>query len=152
MRVSIWWFLKTGLSAGLILYALATLLLRPLYPPLFAAPDLAGQATAILGGCIHLWHYAILKRNLLNLQNPKTLVTRGGLFSRIRHPMYLGDLLLMLGFFLLTRDWVALVLAIGGLFSLGRLCRAEDRRLAGLFPKEHAEWKKGTKTLIPWIW
>jgi protein-S-isoprenylcysteine O-methyltransferase Ste14 len=152
MRISIWWFLKTGLAAALIAYVLAALLIRPLYPPLFIAPLFVGQALAILGGCIHLWHYAILKRSLTNLRSPQTLVTRGGLFARVRHPMYLGDSLLIAGFFLIESDWVALLIALSALISLTRLCKSEDRRLASLFPEEHKEWKKRTRRLIPLIW
>ena len=153
MRVSIWWVLKTGLAAGLIFYVLATLLLRrPLYPPLFDTTLIVGQLIAIVGGGLHLWHYALLKSETAKLASPHRLVTRGGLFSRVRHPMYLGDLLLMLGFFLLGRDWIALALMLGGLASLVRLCVAEDRRSADLFPEEHAEWKSRTRLLLPYIW
>ena len=95
-------------------------------------------------------HYAsdMQKHMWLQLQ-PGALMT-GGLWSRVRNPNYLGELLIYLGFGLLAMHWLPIVLlaAFVIVYWLPRM-RAKDRSLAAYagFP----EYKRRTRLLVPWI-
>jgi protein-S-isoprenylcysteine O-methyltransferase Ste14 len=146
------WALKVLGTLALILYAIAMAMFgRTLFPPLVPRPLAPASLLILIGAALELGHYAILKRKAGNLKKPPLLVREGGLYGRARHPMYLGDMAMILGFFLLTADWIAFLIALVALLAATRLAALEDQALALRFPEEHAEWKSRTGRLIPRI-
>lgn len=69
--------------------------------------------------------------------NKKKLVVSWGAYSRVRHPLYLGSLLILLGFCLMSGSWIATACA-GGMFLALYLpvIRAEERLLASQFGEQ----------------
>jgi len=74
----------------------------------------------------------------------------GGIYSAVRHPMYLGLLLLGLGICLdgPAGGWVAFALLFVSLISKISI---EEKSLAQAYP-EWESYRSGTKKLIPGIW
>jgi len=138
------WWLKVGLE----LLLLGAWILGSLSDPARHTPIL-GTLLILSGGALQVVHYGILKRRSPRLEPPRALVTRGGLFPWVRHPMYLGDLILLLGLGIaLTTPWAAGLTAVG-MGSVVMLARHEDRRLARRFPEPHRSWSRRAGLLGP---
>lgn len=148
-KLSIWWWLKLGLNSSLILLVICLGFTGRMV--VSSSGFIFGQLLVILGAVINLYHYAILKRAAGGLQHPGQLVTRGGLLPWVRHPMYLGEMLLIIGLVLMAWHWIALLLALCSIIFMVILCRSEDDAMGRLFPDEHAIWKKKSRMLIPFV-
>ena len=75
-----------------------------------------------------------------------------GIYATIRHPSYLGLLMTAVGWVLVFRSGVGLIIA--ALFVpiiLGRI-RAEERLLAVQFGAEYDAYRKRTSRLIPGVY
>ncbi len=105
---------------------------------------LLGRAVVVLGGAVHLYHFWLLKRSNSTLDPPQQLVTSGGLFPWVRHPMYLGDGLVMLGFAILCPSWLSAGCLLLGLLALAHQRRAEEGRLADLFGEAFEAYRRGS--------
>ena len=77
---------------------------------------------------------------------------RHGPYARVRHPIYLGMLLFLLGLAVALGHWVQLVVALP-LFLVGTSIRTklEDRLLEDQFGKEFEVYARTTPALIPRI-
>lgn len=141
--ISPFWVAKVVLSLCLVGWAVAGLVAQPGRTPF------AGQALAVAGATVSLLHYLILKRRAGALGAPATLVTTGGLFRWIRHPMYLGDLALGAGCAMLgphPGGWLLWVLFAA--VTTGA-ARAEDAMTMRRFGAGFAGWKARTGLLLP---
>ena len=79
------------------------------------------------------------------------LITQG-VFSRIRHPLYLGRNLRSFGFALFFSSlWGALLMAFSGLGFLIRI-HVEEKMLLEEFGDDYREYQKRTKKLIPYVY
>jgi len=76
-----------------------------------------------------------------------------GLFHYSRHVNYFGDLLLFIGFAVLTRQiWAGIVPLIMGLNFVLILIPAQDTYLASRYGAEFNEYARSTKKLIPMVY
>lgn len=146
-----WWKIKVGFGLFLIayitwasLYGGHTVLIPVLY-------ELA-LAVIIFGVAIHLYHYCILKKNNPQLQHPDQLITQGGFFSLIRHPMYLGDVIFYGGLMMIHADLPALALFAAGSFAVMRQVEVEEKELARQFEKEYTAWEEKTARILPLLY
>lgn len=149
--VSIWWWLKVSLNLFLVSYAV--------YLGIFEeavwrqGPLLwGGQLLTLLGAAVNLSHFMLLKRDAKCFNEPEHLLTDAGLFQLIRHPMYLGELILVLGIVIIAFNWLSLLLYCLSILAMAFLCRVEDRMLAKQFGKAHAQWAQNTKLLLPFFY
>lgn len=108
-----------------------------------------GQLLIVGGAAIELWHFAILRRASPSLGSPARLVSGRGLFRWIRHPMYLGDAVMVLGALWIAMDAVSAALAAGFALSVALLARDEDRMLEARFGAEFRAWAARTGRLAP---
>lgn len=113
----------------------------------FSRPDatrlLAGTAIVALGEGIRVWACGYLVRN--------QELTRDGPYRMVRHPLYLGSLLIGLGLSLLAQH----ALAWAGSFAFLYLAfylpamYVEELRLQSLFGAEYQEYLEETPRLLP---
>jgi protein-S-isoprenylcysteine O-methyltransferase Ste14 len=113
-----------------------------------------GVALSAAGGALRIAPTFVLGRRfsgLVAIQPGHTLVTTG-LYGTIRHPSYLGLILMMLGWGLAFRSFVGVGLAVLIVFPLLARIRSEEALLAEHFGSEYAAYRAHTYRLIPWIY
>ncbi len=94
-----------------------------------------GVALLAAGGALRLWPVAVLGRRfsgLVAIQPGHELVTTG-LYSRIRHPSYLGLLISALGWGLAFNTAVGVLMALANIPPLVARMNAEERLLSSEF-------------------
>lgn len=111
-----------------------------------------GLAIFLLGLALAIWARLYLGRNWgtpMSQKDDPELVTTGPYHS-IRHPIYTGLLLAMIGTAIAVSPYglVAVVL-LGGYFIYSAFM--EERFMTGLFPDAYPEYKRSTKMLVPFI-
>lgn len=77
-----------------------------------------------------------------------TLVT-DGVFAYVRHPMYLGTILMYLAFIILTVSLVSLIPWIIIIIIYNYLANYEEMGLERIFGKDYLEYKKRVRKWIP---
>ncbi|MBN1377983.1 MAG: isoprenylcysteine carboxylmethyltransferase family protein [Gammaproteobacteria bacterium] len=96
----------------------------------------------IVGTLVRLWASGHVKKN-------KQLATDGP-YALVRHPLYVGNILMLFGFAITAELWwtVPLVVALL-LFYYPPAIQYEDRKLNRLFGDDWVQWRESTKTLLP---
>jgi len=101
-----------------------------------------GAAIAALGAAVRMWASGYVMKN-------KELATTGP-YAYVRHPLYVGNILLLFGFSLASTQWWAFVLMAALLwFYYPPTISYEDNKLKGIFGEEWEAWAKNIHALIP---
>lgn len=127
----------TRQSLAVILILLYALTARPL--PILTAVALP---IAILGTILRLYASGFILKN-------RELATNGP-YALVRHPLYTGNILIILGFSVANANWWALPLA--ALFFwlyYPTAIEYEDRKLKRLFQQQWVDWANRTPALVP---
>lgn len=143
-----WWFKILG-SLGLIVSALANTTGYLACSPFFAPITGLGVCLVIIGGIANLLHYRLLKQRATNIAEPGALITDALAYRYLRHPMYLGDIVVGTGFFLI---WPCMLsLAFWLILVRAAVAQAihEDRELADAFPSTFPLWRQRTGLMLP---
>lgn len=82
----------------------------------------------------------------------KPSVIRKGVFGVVRHPIYLSEVLLYLGLFLLNMSLTAGVVWIGASGFLYYLSRYEERLLLERFGEDYESYMHDVGMWIPLVW
>jgi protein-S-isoprenylcysteine O-methyltransferase Ste14 len=111
-----------------------------------------GLAIVVLGLALAIWARGYLGRNwgmpMTEKANPE-LVTAGP-YAAIRHPIYSGLILALLGTAVAVSLYFLIGFAVlGGYFIYSAVM--EERYMAGIFPDAYPRYKQETKMLIPYI-
>jgi protein-S-isoprenylcysteine O-methyltransferase Ste14 len=116
------------------------------------ALSLVGAALCVLGVGFAVWARAILGRNwgmpMSHKENPE-LIT-GGPYAYVRHPIYGGLLMAMLGSVIggMVAWLLPLVLCLG-YFAFS--ARSEERLMLEQFPGQYPAYMKRTKMFVPFV-
>jgi protein-S-isoprenylcysteine O-methyltransferase Ste14 len=119
-----------------------------------AVTPYVGLALLTLGGVLRTMPVFILGRRftgLVAIQEGHQLVTRG-LYHYVRHPSYAGMLLYTVGYVLVFRCWLGLLLVAALVPVLVARMNAEEALLEGEFGEEYASYKRRTWRLVPWVY
>ena len=82
-------------------------------------------------------------------EDPKLVTT--GPYAFVRHPIYTGMLLAVLGTVLVSGiPWLITLVFICAYFVYS--AKTEEKHMLQQFPKEYPEYRKRVKALIPFIW
>ncbi|MGA8296075.1 MAG: isoprenylcysteine carboxylmethyltransferase family protein [Acidimicrobiales bacterium] len=149
------WSRCAGIRVGVLLIVLLLLRVKALNG-LSASNDpwsqSIGLAFFVLGLSLAVWARVHLGRNWGMPMSEKTdpeLVTTGP-YHRIRHPIYSGIILAMIGSTIAVNlYWLIAVVVLGTYFLYSAL--NEERFMATRFPDSYPEYKRSTKMLIPFI-
>lgn len=79
----------------------------------------------------------------------KPEVIRKGVFSKVRHPIYLGAILLYLGMILFTFSLISVALWIFIILFYIRISKYEEKILTAYFGEEYLDYKKEVPMLFP---
>jgi protein-S-isoprenylcysteine O-methyltransferase Ste14 len=150
------WTQFAGVRVGIILVVLVLLRLRVFkgHGAATGNPWLLGTGLAIfvLGLALAVWARVYLGRNWgmpMSQKADPELVTTGP-YGKIRHPIYTGIILGMVGTAIaVSLYWLIAVAILGGYFLFSAV--TEERTMAKLFPAAYPPYKRATKMLIPYI-
>jgi protein-S-isoprenylcysteine O-methyltransferase Ste14 len=149
------WTRFAGIRVGIILVVLLLLRVRAVKGHTVTSnPWLQGIGVALffLGLALAIWARVYLGRNWGMPMSQKVdpeLVTTGPYHS-VRHPIYSGIILAMIGTTIaVSLYWLAAVILLGAYFLYSAV--VEERSMARLFPDSYPEYKRSTKMLIPFI-
>jgi protein-S-isoprenylcysteine O-methyltransferase Ste14 len=111
-----------------------------------------GLAIWVLGLALAVWARVYLGRNwgmpMSHKADPE-LVTSGP-YHKIRHPIYTGIILAMVGTTIaVSLYWLVAVFVIGAYFIYSAV--VEERNMTQLFPDTYPAYKRSTKMLVPFI-
>jgi protein-S-isoprenylcysteine O-methyltransferase Ste14 len=150
------WARFTGFRVAIILIALLLLRLRVFqrYRGVTVDPWLQGIGLAIflLGLALAVWARIYLGRNwgmpMSEKADPELVTT--GPYRVIRHPIYSGIILAMVGTTIaVSLYWLIAVVVLGAYFIYSAV--VEERHMAEVFPDAYPRYKQSTKMLIPFI-
>jgi protein-S-isoprenylcysteine O-methyltransferase Ste14 len=113
-----------------------------------------GVAMTAIGGALRIWPVYVLGfrfSGLVAIQPGHTLVTTS-IYRHIRHPSYLGVLVLTAGWAVAFRSGVGLLLAALFVPLLIARIKAEETLLASHFGAEYDAWRARTSRLLPGVW
>jgi protein-S-isoprenylcysteine O-methyltransferase Ste14 len=152
------WTQFAGVRVGIILVVLLLIRLRVLKGHGAAAatdnPWLLGTGLAIfvLGLTLAVWARVYIGRNWgmpMSQKADPELVTTGP-YRKIRHPIYSGIILAMVGTAIAVSPyWLIAVAILGAYFLFSAV--VEERSMAKLFPATYPPYKHATKMLIPYV-
>jgi hypothetical protein len=76
-----------------------------------------------------------------------------GIYSMVRHPLYLGNITTYMGWVVFTGiDWLIPAMLIGFLFYYRFIIYAEEQFLTRKFGQDYLDWKSATPLLLPAFW
>jgi protein-S-isoprenylcysteine O-methyltransferase Ste14 len=111
-----------------------------------------GLVVFLSGLALAIWARRSLGRNwgmpMTEKADPELVTT--GPYSRVRHPIYSGIILAMIGTAIaVSWYWVLAVVLLGAYFVYS--ATMEERYMAGLFPEAYPAYKRSTKMLVPFV-
>jgi protein-S-isoprenylcysteine O-methyltransferase Ste14 len=151
------WTRFAGVRVAVILLVLLLLRVKAFkgHAAVTADPWLQGIGLAlfVLGLALAIWARVYLGRNWgmpMSQKEDPELVTSGP-YSKIRHPIYTGIILAMIGTTIaVSIYWLIAVLLIGAYFLYSAI--VEERTMTRAFPDSYPGYKASTKMLIPFIY
>lgn len=103
---------------------------------------LAGFVLAAMGQLWRIYAAGVIYKN-------RKLASTGA-YSLVRHPLYLGNFLILVGFAIAGGHWAVMAMvAFFFLFYYPAAIRYEDHKLEGIFGDEWREWSKNIPGMFP---
>ncbi len=121
--------------------------------PMSLLLDIIGAIFCVAGVVFAIRARTHLGRNWgmpMTLRKDHELVTSGP-YARVRHPIYTGFLLAMLGTAFVDGVVWLIVLIFSGIYFIYS-AKVEEKTMTEQFPNTYPEYKKRTKMLIPFVW
>lgn len=84
------------------------------------------------------------------IRDPPTILDTG-IFAKVRHPMYLGALLIYIGFILATLSLLSLCIWIGIVFVYDRMATYEEKDLIRMFGDAYSNYQHQVPKWLPRI-
>jgi protein-S-isoprenylcysteine O-methyltransferase Ste14 len=111
-----------------------------------------GVVLVAIGFAFAFWARFTLGRNWgmpMSIRQKPELVTSGP-YRLVRHPIYTGMLLAMLGASLTVGSYWFVALIIFGVYFIFSATQ-EEKTMAGLFPEAYPAYRRRSKMLIPYL-
>ena len=102
-----------------------------------------GLALLPIGLAIWLMGLIHLGKAFHGLPMAKQLVTTG-IYSKFRHPVYVGSIFFFLGLCLCTAHWGVIIFTVLLLFTQVFRAKSEEKKLAEKFGDEYLKYRKRT--------
>ena len=153
---------RLSAASFFVLVAIAILMLAFLPPsvltarvlPLSGMLSLIGILIAVCGILFAIWARIHLGSNWAGmpmLKKGQTLITTGP-YSIVRHPIYTGITVWVLGSWIALGDFYGTTLLILTVIFCWSRIRTEEKLMLDNFGKEYANYKKRVKAFIPFIY
>jgi len=136
------------LGVGLVNMAVMPLLRLPLAK---ATAQAVGYPVFGLGLALNVLSLLALERGIGAKTDATTELVRHGIYARLRHPMYLSFVIIMLALDILSRSALAMLFTVVGFLpSLVWRARLEERALARRFGRAWEEYAASVPSLLLW--
>jgi protein-S-isoprenylcysteine O-methyltransferase Ste14 len=112
-----------------------------------------GAALVAAGMAFSIWARAYLGRNwsaVVTLKTDHELI-RSGPYRFVRHPIYTGLLVAIVGSAIVRGEWRGVVAIAIAIAALWRKLRLEERWLGETFGDEYAKYRAEVSALIPFV-
>jgi len=113
----------------------------------------AGLTVSLLGECIRIFTIAFVPAGTSGRNTKQQLATslnQTGIYSTVRHPLYLGNFFMFLGPFLFTGNIYGIIILILSFWIYyERIMFAEEAYLVKLFGHNYEKWSLITPAFIP---
>jgi protein-S-isoprenylcysteine O-methyltransferase len=117
--------------------------------------QLAGMVGLVLGLALRVHAVRLLARHFtsrVTLLSDHQLI-RSGPYRLLRHPAYLGQLMILAGLGSMLANWVSLFVApLFTTLALVARIRVEERAMAEHFGAEFESYQRATWRLLPFVW
>jgi protein-S-isoprenylcysteine O-methyltransferase len=113
-----------------------------------------GVSIGAIGLAIRIWSMRVLGRDYtrsLRARDDQAIVDRGP-YGVVRHPGYLGSMLVWFGSRLALNWLVAIATAIALVAVYAYRIRAEEQMLGEQFGEQYRAYQARTKRLVPFVW
>jgi protein-S-isoprenylcysteine O-methyltransferase Ste14 len=116
---------------------------------------LTGAAFIIVGMIIRITSILTLKQHftytVTEIENHELIET--GLYNKIRHPGYLGQILIFIGTSISLSNWLSIIfMMIPVILGYVNRIKVEERFMLKLLGQKYLDYQKRTKKLIPVIY
>ncbi len=104
--------------------------------------DAWGLVPILAGLALRTWALGHLRRN--------TTLCTSGPYAYVRHPLYLGSFIILMGYLFMTNNIylvAAAVIVTAGIYAA--TVRAEERGLAAAFPQQFETYRQAVPALLP---
>lgn len=129
---------KARQALGVLLLICIVAISSPSWGSLYAL----GALVAVLGILARLWGAGHLKKDQELAQD--------GPYAFVRHPLYVGNTLIIAGYLMAAQAWWLVPLAIiFGILYYPPAINKEDAKLRRRFPEQWQTWGARTRALIP---
>lgn len=124
-------------------------------PLIYAIPDVLYPVAIIVRLlAIGLFGFAALQTDVLEFigikrEKKNSLITRGS-YAIVRHPLYLGGILILISNMRMTQLDLLATLLISGYFVTGAFI--EEKRLLSVYGEEYRKYQQQVSMLIPLKW
>lgn len=113
----------------------------------------AGVAVALAGAIFALWARFTIGRNwsgTITLKSEHELITRGP-YAIVRHPIYTGLLVALLGTALVVGEWRGLIAVALAFIGWRWKSLIEERVMVEQFGPAYVDYRRRVKALIPFV-
>ena len=122
--------------------------------PRTGLPAPIGLALDLVGVLFAIWARLTIGRNWSNViaLKEKHELVQTGPYGIVRHPIYTGMSLAVLGTAMTTGSLAAYLGFVCMMVGLLIRIQSEDRLMATQFPETHPAYRQRTRRLVPFIW
>lgn len=112
-----------------------------------------GAALVAAGLALSVWARTYLGRNWSGIVTVKAdhELVRSGPYRFVRHPIYSGLLVAIIGSAMVRGEWRSVVAVVIAIVALWRKLRLEERWLGETFGEEYAKYRAEVSALIPFV-
>lgn len=151
------WFFKYRSYLPIILYPLATIVLLMEYEKDIKLTELSFSiiclGISVLGLLVRIVVIGFTPKGTSGRNTDKQVaetLNTSGIYSMVRHPLYLGNFLMWFGIILYVNNiWFAITVTLLFWLYYERIMFAEEQFLKGKFGKEYEEWALMTPSFFP---
>jgi protein-S-isoprenylcysteine O-methyltransferase Ste14 len=114
-----------------------------------------GLSMMLLGLALRVWSMSVLGTyysRTLRVSQAQTIVSQGP-YRVIRHPGYLGTIVVWIGFSLALSNWIATLVVTAAMFGVyAYRIRTEEAMLLTQFGEAYQAYSQGTWRLLPFLY
>jgi len=138
-------------AAGIMLILTWLLYFFLLHDPLFQWLVYAGWATLVIGIIFIFLPIFMLRKKGRVSANKSFIHTKNvvntGIYAVVRHPLYLGWLLMYVAVIFFSQHWLVVILAASGIFFMCLICRNEDGDMITKFGSDYKNYINSVPSL-----